>query len=96
MLALACRSSAPADSLPPPGHVTEWPSLVAAAERGDLATVKVMARDVSLGAVPDDHPAAAELGAALGYLQIADDPADLLETMREAEAACEACHRDRR
>jgi hypothetical protein len=95
LLALSCATPSP-DALPRPGHATEWPALVAAAERGDVATVRIMARDLSLGDVADDHPAAAELGMALGYLQIADDPDEVRETVREASAACEACHRERR
>jgi len=102
LVALACGRTGPeagvpgVETLPRPGHATEWRALVAAAERGDVATARTMARDLSLGDVPEDHPAAEELGAALGYLQIAEGPDDVREAVREAEAACEACHRDRR
>lgn len=77
------------------GHATTWAPLVAAADRGDLATVQVHARDLALGALPADaaeDPAATALGGALGFLQLVDDPADLPDAVSKARAACVDCH----
>ncbi|MEQ1501553.1 MAG: hypothetical protein ABMB14_04950 [Myxococcota bacterium] len=72
-------------------HAAAWPALVAAADRGDLATLRVHARDLRLGTV-DDDPEAARVGAALGFLQLVDDPADVPDAVAKARAACVACH----
>lgn len=92
---LGCGRAVEAPSLPVPGHANEWEGLVAAAERGDLATVKVLARDFSLGDVADDHPSAEKLGGAMGFLQTLDDPEDLAPTIARARAACTECHQAR-
>jgi hypothetical protein len=92
---VACRGGeAPVgvEGLPAPRHAGEWSALVAAAERGDLQTARVLARDLTIAPVPEDHESAAALGAALGYLQVADDPADLPDVVGRARAACVACH----
>jgi hypothetical protein len=91
-LVLGCRTAVEAPSLPAPGHANEWDALVAAAERGDLATIKVLARDFSLGDVAEDHPSVETIGGAMGFLQTTDDPEDLAPTIARAEAACTACH----
>lgn len=96
MIALAWLACASEPAAPPgmaaPRHAAGWDELVAAAERGDVSTAKVLARDLSLGDVPDDDPAASALGAALGFLQIAEDPEDLADGIARARAACVACH----
>lgn len=81
--------------MPVPGHATEWESLVAAADRGDVETVKVLARDFSLGDVADDDPSAEKLGGALGFLQMAEDPEDLGPAIDRAKEACAECHQAR-
>jgi hypothetical protein len=88
---MACRGGE-APALPEPHHASEWSALVAAAERGDVQTAQVLARDLTLAPVAEDHESAAALGAALGYLQVADEPADLPEAVAKARAACVACH----
>lgn len=75
-----------------PGHASEWDALVAAAGRADLVTTKVLARDFSLGEVPDEHPSASIIGGAMGFLQTIDDPEDLAPTIARVEAACAECH----
>lgn len=78
-----------------PGHASEWASLVAASERGEVETVRILARDLTLGTVPDDHPSASQLGAALGFLQLAEPGDDLAPAVARARAACESCHAER-
>jgi hypothetical protein len=92
VITLACGSAVDERSLPIPGHANEWDALVAAADRGDIATVKVMARDFSLGTVSDDHPSAVKLGGAMGFLQLVDDPEDLGPAITQAKEACTECH----
>lgn len=93
---LACSAAAPEPEGPlPPAHVAEWDALVRAAERHDLAAVQVLARDLSLGPVGADSPAADAFASALGFLQVAEDDADLAEGMSRARAACRGCHPDR-
>ncbi|MEQ1570462.1 MAG: hypothetical protein ABMA64_32820 [Myxococcota bacterium] len=87
----ACAPSEPATG-PRSTHMTEWDALVSAAERGDVATAKVLARDLSMGEVAEDHPGAAQVGAALGFLQQADDALDLADGVDRARAGCVACH----
>ncbi|MEZ4241844.1 MAG: hypothetical protein R3F59_37985 [Myxococcota bacterium] len=91
---MACRGAAPEPDPPLAAteHAAGWEELVAAAQRGDVPTTQVLARDFSLGDVDQDDPAAARLGAALGFLQVADDPADLPDAVAKAKAACVACH----
>ena len=94
-IVVGCGRSVEAPSLPAPGHATEWDALVAAADRGDLETMKVLARDFSLGNVPDDDPSADKLGGALGFLQLAEDPEDVEPALEKAKEACVECHRAR-
>ena len=91
---LACTTtpSPLGPSLPPAQHAGEWAALVRAADRGEVQTVQVLARDLTLAPVPDDHPAAASLGGALGYLQIATDPEDFPDAIARARRACRSCH----
>jgi hypothetical protein len=90
---LACGGGAEErPMLPAPAHASEWGALVAAAERGDVRTTRILARDLTLAPVAEDHDAAATLGAALGFLQVADDPEDLSDAVARARAACVACH----
>jgi hypothetical protein len=76
-----------------PAHAAGWSALVRAVERSDLAAARVLARDVSLGPVSADRVEADQLAAALGFLQVAEDPDDLTEGLARARAACDACHR---
>ena len=93
----ACGSPTPEERPPQrPRHASEWDALLAAADRADLATVRVLARDFSMGDVAEDHPAAGELGAALGFLQLAEDAEDVALGVERANAACASCHADRR
>ena len=91
---LACGRSTMVEA-PPTGHADTWAALVAAVDRGDLATAKVQARDLDLGADDDGSPPTAALGAALGFLQVCDDAEDAHDAVEKAEAACAACHRAR-
>jgi hypothetical protein len=75
-----------------PRHATEWDALTAAAQQGDAQTVQMLARDFELGEVKDDHPSASQLGAALGFLQMAEEPEEIGEGLAKAQAACDACH----
>jgi hypothetical protein len=91
VLLWACGTPTQPASDDRPRHATEWDSLTKAAEQGDVQTVQMLARDFELGDVPD-HPSASQLGAALGFLQMAEDPEELKEGLAKAQEACEACH----
>ena len=86
-----CGASAP-EPAPRPAHASEWEALQSAAKRGDLATLRVLARDFSLGDVSDNDPSVDKLGAALGFLQVAEDPDDIDAALLRANAACAECH----
>ncbi len=79
-------------ALPVPVHGAGWPALVAAVERGDVATARVLARDLSLGDQDDGSPATARVGGALGFLQLAADEEEARDALEAARAGCEGCH----
>lgn len=90
----ACRCSRPtAPELPAVApHYGEWERLVGSAVRGDRIAVNTMARDLTVGAgLTGDESAAAEVGAALGFLQVADEDGLVFGVVRAA-AACGSCH----
>ncbi len=89
---LACAPPAEPPEAGETTHFAEWPRLMAAAEREDLAAVRRIARDLSMGDVADDGPGAAQVGGALGYLQLFDDPSELPTALTRAHAGCTACH----
>lgn len=80
---------------PPPDHAGEWSALVRAAARGDRAAAQVMARDLSLGSVSDDHAGATAVGAGLGFVQVATDDEDVALGLGRAGRGCAACHAGR-
>lgn len=94
LTAWGCGASEPAPP-PRPEHAREWEALQSAAERGDVATLRVLARDFSLGDVSDNDPSVDKLGAALGFLQVAEDPDDIDAALLRANAACAECHATR-
>lgn len=61
-----------------------------ATAHGDVHTAQVVARDLT--AEPQDEDAAARIGGALGFLQLADDPEDLVDGLVTAGEACGTCH----
>ena len=88
---LACGTPGP-PAPPPVRHAANWSELVAAAQRGDVVTTKALAQDLDLGEVPDDDPAVGKVGAAMGFLQVAEDPEDLLDGVAKAREGCVDCH----
>ncbi|MCA9493391.1 MAG: hypothetical protein KC621_25845, partial [Myxococcales bacterium] len=71
---LACLTApTPEPTLPMPTHANGWEDLVAAVDRGDVPTSRVLARDLTLAGVGEDSPWAIRLGGALGMLQVADE-----------------------
>lgn len=78
---------------PAPTHANGWDQLIAAVDRGDVATARVLARDLTLAGVGEDSPWATRLGGALGMLQVSDEE-DLAPTAESAAAACDGCHRE--
>jgi hypothetical protein len=89
---LACATPSPPPAASPIRHAAGWDGLVAAADRGDLITAKALAQDLELGDVPDDDPAVGKLGAALGFVQVAEDREDLVDGVAKAREACADCH----
>jgi len=77
-------------SEPPPqkthalAHYANWSGLVAAVERSDGKTARVLARDLQ-------GPDRAELGSSIGYLLVADEE-DLSLGLLSAAKACGSCH----
>lgn len=93
-LLCACATSpAPEPPLPAPRHANGWEDLIAAVDRGDVATARVLARDLSLAGVGEESPWATRLGGALGMLQVADEE-DLRDAAVAAAGACDGCHRE--
>ncbi|MCB9689215.1 MAG: hypothetical protein H6738_11495 [Alphaproteobacteria bacterium] len=91
----ACGTSSPPEpDLPAPTHANGWDDLVAAVDRGDVPTSRVLARDLTLAGVGEDSPWATRLGGALGMLQVADEQ-DLRDAAEAAASACDGCHRER-
>jgi hypothetical protein len=87
----SCGSAPVSEQLPAPTHANGWDDLVAAVERGDVETSRVLARDLSLGGIGEDSPWATRLGGALGLLQVSDAE-DLREGLDAAAVACRGCH----
>lgn len=88
IIAAGCTCSSPEQSTPEPvPHFDEWGRLVNAAAKGDAFVARTVARD--LMAAPEFD--SAELGSALGFLQIAQ-PEELPAGVAAAAMACGACH----
>jgi mono/diheme cytochrome c family protein len=97
-----CRC-APADTVQPVGpvlaHYSGWRGLLLAVGRGDLATIRVEARDLSPGAVAESADGAGALAldkvsASLGYLQAASSLDELGTGLGRAAQGCGACHQE--
>lgn len=88
----ACGPEPTAEGPLPPRHVEGWDALVRAADRADVAAVRELARDVSLGPVATDRPSADAFASAMGFLSIAEDEDDVKEGVTRARAACAGCH----
>jgi len=91
---LGCMCGTPAPDAAPPvlRHYAGWRSLVRSAARGDVAACRVIARDLTMGEVAGDHHGAETVGAALGFLQVAEAAEDLPLGVERAAAGCRACH----
>ena len=97
-LVLACTWGSGAESGGPgSSHVTGWADLQAAVAAGDVEAAHGLARGVDLGDIPStsrgDGSAETALAAALGFLQVAESPEELVLGLDRAQAACDACHR---
>ncbi|MEZ4317954.1 MAG: hypothetical protein R3F61_10640 [Myxococcota bacterium] len=77
------------DELVDPGHFSEWGPLVDAVASGRSEAAHVIARDMTEGSVEGS----AEIGSALGFLQLAEGE-ELADGLAAAAVACGACHRD--
>ena len=87
LLGVGCRCP----QSPPPRvvHFAGWHALTAAVVLDDGAEVRRLARSlVDAGAGEEAHA----IGAAAGFLQVAADPAERIEGLVEAAAACGGCH----
>lgn len=75
-------------------HYAQFAALVEAAAFGDVEGGRVVARDLTEGlpVALEGRAGASEVGAALGYVQVADDGADLALGLARAAEGCGLCH----
>lgn len=92
LVAWGCAPDPAVEGPRPPRHIEGWDALVRAADRGDVAAVRALAKDVSLGPVVVDRPEGDAFAGALGFLTIADDEQDVRDGLERARAACAGCH----
>ncbi|MBA2321050.1 MAG: hypothetical protein H0V89_07835 [Deltaproteobacteria bacterium] len=89
-LAMACGTASEPEPTRRAPHYDDWPLLLDAVRAGDVATARTRARDLASGS----EVGSTGLGAALGLLQVAEDPAELEDGVDAAARACDACHRE--
>ena len=92
---IACTTSPtpPVPKAPVPPHFARWPTLLVRVARVEFEAAGGLARSLSIGVVGDEHPAAARVGGALGFIQVASTAEELRLGVRKASEACADCHR---
>jgi hypothetical protein len=89
---LACTGSPPPEPPPPPAHFAGFDALVRATAGSRVDNAKIHARDLTSTGEAAESEAAGKIGAALGFVQVATDPADVADGVAKAAAACGSCH----
>lgn len=84
VFALGCGTTPPEPPAPP--HFAGFDQLASQVARVQLDTARATAR-----AVTEDEDAS-RVGAALGMLQVAEDPDEALDALTAAVGACRGCH----
>jgi mono/diheme cytochrome c family protein len=86
-----CRSDPPPE--PPPAHYEGWEGLVGAVAAADLETARKLAQELDGGPLAEaDDAGAAEVGAGLGFLGIAEDASEAADGLAAAASGCGDCH----
>jgi hypothetical protein len=86
-VAVACGP--PAVEAPPADHFSSFPLATRAVALGDVDGARTAARGLRGGAVPGDEAAA--VGAAAGFLLVADDE-ERVDALLGVARACRGCH----
>lgn len=95
LLGCTCNDAESPVIAPRASHFGTFHGLVNAATQGDVESAKWIARSLQEGEVPDpadDGGGAEEVGGALGYIQIAEDPEEVIDGLAAAAIGCGKCH----
>ena len=96
-LLVGCQCGGPSEPQAPPvpSHFGRFDALVSAAVAGDVQTAQFVARSLQEGDVAepaDDDGGAERVGGALGFVQIAEDSAEVIDGVASAAIGCGQCH----